>query len=587
MPGLVVSAAPPPNQDYPDRMTVAQPLPPLVQAMAEAKRILKRVAGFSLAINLLVLTSPLSMLQVYDRVLSARSKPTLLYLTLFALACLAVLGALELVRSRILVRMGGQFDALLADKVFTIVLSNGRSGQSFRDLDALRTFLTGSGMLALLDAPWTPIYLALVYLLHPMLGHVALFGVVSLLALGLLNERLTRKPLAEAGAEMATSTRFAELSARNAEAVRAMGMLPGLQARWRGSHVRGLALQTQASDRAGDIAATAKFVRFFLQVAILGMGAYLVIAQECTGGVMIAASIIMGRGLAPVETSIGAWRGFLMARLAYWRLKDEFADLQRETEPMPLPPPTGDVLVEKLVGGPPKVAKPVIAGVSFHLGAGNCLGIAGPSAAGKSTLARLLVGVWRPASGEVRLDHVNIADWRREEVGPHIGYLPQDIELFPASVAVNIARFGKVDAEKVVEAAKLAGAHEMILELPEGYDTLIGIGGNELSGGQRQKIALARAFYGLPALIVLDEPTSNLDSEGEAAVCKAIQELKQRQRTVVVIAHRLILLTTTDAMMVLQKGVITQFGKTSEVMPQVTRPADARPEQSLTAKYPG
>jgi PrtD family type I secretion system ABC transporter len=555
--------------------------------MAEAKRILRRVGGFSLAINLLVLTSPLYMMQVYDRVLTARSEPTLLYLTLFALACLAILGALELVRSRILVRMGEQFDAVLADRVFTIVLSQGRSGQSFRDLDALRTFLTGAGMLALLDAPWTPIYLFLVYLLHPMLGHVALFGVLALLALGLLNERLTRKPLAEAGAEMATSTRFAELSARNAEAVRAMGMLPGLQAIWRGSHTRGLALQSQASDRAGDIAAAAKFVRFFLQVAILGMGAYLVILQECTGGVMIAASIIMGRGLAPVETSIGAWRGFLMARLAYRRLKEEFADLQQDKEPMALPAPTGAVLVEKLVGGPPGVAKPVIAGASFTLNAGSCLGIAGPSAAGKSTLARLLVGVWRPLSGEVRLDHVNIADWRREEVGPHIGYLPQDIELFPASVAVNIARFGKIDAEKVVEAAKLAGAHEMILELPDGYDTVIGIGGNELSGGQRQKIALARAFYGFPALIVLDEPTSNLDSEGEAAVSRAIEELKQKRRTVVVIAHRLNLLITTDALMVLQKGVITQFGKTSEIMPQITRPVAVQPETSLSAKFAG
>lgn len=566
-------------------MPFAKPEPPLKQAMTEARAILKRVGGFSLIINLLVLTSPLYMLQVYDRVLSARSEPTLLYLTLFAVACLAILGALELVRSRILVRMGSRFDALLSEKVFTIVLSEGRSGQSFRDLDALRTFLTGSGMLSLLDAPWTPIYVALVYLLHPLLGHVALFGVLILLALGLLNERLTSAPLAEAGKEMATSTRFAELSARNAEAVRAMGMLPGLKKLWQVSHRRGLALQAQASDRAGDIAATAKFIRFFLQVAILGVGAYLVIIQECTGGVMIAASIIMGRGLAPVETSIGAWRGFQMARLAYHRLQEDFAGREQDAEPMALPPPTGDLLVEKLFGGPPGVPKPVLSGVSFHLNTGNCLGIAGPSAAGKSTLARLLVGVWRPSSGEVRLDHVNIADWRREEVGPHIGYLPQDIELFPASVAVNIARFGKVDGEKVVEAAKLAGAHEMILELPDGYDTVIGIGGNELSGGQRQKIALARAFYGLPALIVLDEPTSNLDSEGEAAVSKAIEELKKMKRTVVVIAHRLILLSVTDALLVLQKGVISQFGKTSEIMPQITRPVAVQPEKSLGAKY--
>jgi len=563
-------------------MLNAPPLPPLAQAMAEARAILKRVGGFSLVINLLVLTSPIYMMQVYDRVLTARSEPTLLYLTLFAVACLAVMGALEQVRSRILVRMGARFDALLAERVFNQVLGNGRSGQSFRDLDALRSFLTGAGMLALLDSPWTPIYVVLIYLMHPMLGHVALVGVLILLALGVLNERLTRDPLAEAGKEMGTSTRFAELSARNAEAVRAMGMLPGLRALWRKSHLRGLHLQALASDRAGDIAAAAKFVRFLLQVAILGVGAWLVIEQEITGGVMIAASIIMGRGLAPVESSIGAWRSFLMARQAYQRLDEEFAGLAEDKEPMALPAPKGEVKVDKLVGGPPGVAKPVINGISFQLSAGNALGIAGPSAAGKSTLARLLVGVWRPASGEVRLDHVNIADWRREEVGPHIGYLPQDIELFPGSVADNIARFGKVDADKVVAAARLAGAHAMILELSEGYDTLIGVGGNELSGGQRQRIALARAFYGLPALIVLDEPTSNLDTEGEAGVSQAIEELKRQGRTVVVIAHRPAVLEATDALMVLQKGAITQFGRTAEVMTQITRPQPSQPAQPMT-----
>jgi ABC-type protease/lipase transport system fused ATPase/permease subunit len=272
-----------------------------------------------------------------------------------------------------------------------------------------------------------------------------------------------------------------------------------------------------------------------------------------------------------VESSIGAWRGFLMARMAYRRLKDEFAELLADKEPMALPAPKGELAVDKLVGGPPGVAKPVITGASFRLNAGNSLGITGPSAAGKSSLARLLVGVWRPAAGEVRLDHVNIADWRREEVGPYIGYLPQDIELFPGTVAENIARFGKVDAEKVVEAARLAGAHQMILELPEGYDTVIGIGGNELSGGQRQRIALARAFYGLPSLIVLDEPTSSLDAEGEAAARQAIEALKEMGRTVVVIAHRPAVLGGTDALMVIQKGNITQFGKTTEILPQITR----------------
>jgi ABC-type protease/lipase transport system fused ATPase/permease subunit len=278
-----------------------------------------------------------------------------------------------------------------------------------------------------------------------------------------------------------------------------------------------------------------------------------------------------------VEASIGGWRGFLMARLAYRRLHDELADMGVEKEPMALPAPQGELVVEKLYGAPPGVKKPIINGVSFKLNAGGCLGITGPSAAGKSSLARLLVGVWTPSSGEVRLDHVNIADWRREEVGPHIGYLPQDIELFPGSVAENIARFAKIDAEKVVEAAKLAGAHAMILELPNGYDTVIGIGGNELSGGQRQRIGLARAFYGLPALIVLDEPTSNLDAEGEAGVREALETLKKQQRTVVIIAHRPALLAATEVLMVIQKGAITQFGRTDEIMSAITRPASSAP----------
>jgi len=557
---------------------------PLDTAIASAKRILWRVGFFSFAINLLMLTSPLYMLQVYDRVLASRSSSTLFYLTLFAGACLLALAALELVRSRILVRTGSLFDGLLSGRVFDLVLSRGKNGQAFRDLDALRTFLTGASVLSLLDAPWIPFYIALVYLLHPMLGHVALAGGLILFALGLLNEKLTRRPLAEAGGELAASTTFAELSARNAEVVRAMGMLPGLRAVWQKRHGLGLELQGVASDRAAEISAAAKFVRFFLQVAILGVGAYLVIQQELTAGVMIAASIIMGRGLAPIEASIGSWRGFLMARLAFARLQRELAGDVDAKESMSLPPPKGDLLVENLYGGPPGVSKPVISAVSFRLNAGNVLGITGPSAAGKSSLARLIVGVWAPISGEVRLDHASLSDWPREEVGPYIGYLPQDIELFPGTVAENVSRFGKIDANKVVDAAKLVGAHKMILELSDGYDTVIGLGGNELSGGQRQRIGFARAVYGMPSLIVLDEPTSNLDADGESAVRQAIDELKKHGKTIVVIAHRPAVLGGTDALMVIQKGSIAQFGPTSEIMPQITRRPVASQEDMSKSK---
>lgn len=550
---------------------------PMGQALECALGALKRVGFFSMFINLLTLTSSIYMMQVYDRVLASRSGPTLLYLTLFAGTCLATLAALEVVRSRLLVRLGARFDAQLSGLVFMRTLTAGRSGQSLRDLDQLRNFLTGSHILSLLDAPWMPIYIGLVYLLHPMLGHVALAGGVLLFLLALWNERDTREPLAEAGKQMAAGTQFAEISARNAEAIRAMGMLPGLTVLWRKRHDLGLGLQGLASDRAGNVAAVAKALRFFLQVAILGVGAWLVIKQECTGGVMIASSIIMGRGLAPVEAAIGGWRGFLMARESYGRLLKGFGSDAADAPTMLLPKPEGKLVFEGVSGGPPDLRKFTVQNLSFSLEAGSVLGITGPSAAGKSTLARLAVGVWRPGTGVVRLDGVNIADWNREDVGPHIGYLPQDIELFPGSVADNIARFGKVDPDKVVDAAQLAGAHQVILELPQGYDTPIGPSGVNLSGGQRQRIGLARAFYGRPPLIVLDEPTSNLDAEGEGAVRQAMEVLRG-QSTVVVIAHRPAVLGGTDQLMVILKGQIVNFGPTSEVMPVITRRVIARPE---------
>ncbi|HOB47402.1 MAG TPA: type I secretion system permease/ATPase, partial [Zoogloea sp.] len=532
---------------------------------------------FSFFINLLTLTSSIYMMQVYDRVLGSRSGPTLLYLTLFAGACLATLAALEVVRSRLLVRLGTRFDAQLSGLVFMRTLTAGRSGQGLRDLDQLRTFLTGPHILSLLDAPWMPIYIGLVYLLHPWLGHVALVGGVLLFLLALWNERDTREPIGEAGKQMAASTQFAEVSARNAEAIRAMGMLPGLTALWRKRHDLGIGLQGVASDRAGNVAAVAKALRFFLQIAILGVGAWLVIQQECTGGVMIASSIIMGRGLAPVEAAIGGWRGFLQARESYGRLLKGFGSDAADAPTMPLPKPEGKLVFEGVSGGPPDLRKFTVQGLSFSLEPGVVLGITGPSAAGKSTLARLAVGVWRPGVGVVRLDGANIADWNREDVGPHIGYLPQDIELFPGTVAENIARFGAVDADRVVDAAQLAGAHQVILELPQGYDTPIGPAGVNLSGGQRQRIGLARAFYGRPPLIVLDEPTSNLDAEGEGAVRQAMEALRG-QSTMIVIAHRPAVLGGTDQLMVVFKGQIANFGPTSEVMPVITRRVIARPE---------
>lgn len=553
----------------------------LGRAVGTVRRSLGWVALFTFFLNLLTLTSSVYMLQVYDRVLASRSGATLLFLTLFAAACLATLAALEVVRSRLLVRIGARFDAQLSGLVFSSTLSGGKSSRSLRDLEQIRTFATGATTLSLLDAPWMPVYIGLVYVLHPWLGHVALAGGLVLFALALWNEAATREPLKEAGAEIAAGTKFAELSARNADVIRAMGMLPGLSRVWRQRHDFGLGLQGVASDRAANVAGVAKAVRLFLQIAILGVGAWLVIRQESTGGVMIAASIIMGRGLAPVEAAIGGWRSFLAARESYRRLVAEFGAMQDEPAPMELPRPRGSLQFEGVSAAPPDSRKLTVQDMTFKLEAGACLGITGSSGAGKSTLARLAVGVWRPAAGVVRLDGANVADWRREDLGPHIGFLPQDIELFPGTVAANIARFGEVSALKVVEAAELVGAHHMILSLPQGYDTVIGPAGANLSGGQRQRIGLARAFYGNPAIVVLDEPTSNLDAEGEAAVRQAMDQSRQQGRTVIVIAHRPALLGGTDRLMVVLQGRIVSFGPTQEVMPQITRRVVVRPEDLL------
>lgn len=546
----------------------------LTRAMGRARAVIVRVALFGFFINLLMLTAPLYMLQVYDRVLASRSQETLIFISLFALGCLITMALLEVVRSRILVQLGAQFDSVLAGPAFRVVLTSGKSGQILRDVESVRAFLTGIGILTLLDAPWTPLYVALVYVLHPALGHVALAGAIVLVAIGVFNEWLTRKPLAEASKDLASSTQFAELCGRNCEVVKAMGMLSGLQMVWRKRHASGLRIQAIASDRAGATAAIAKMIRFLLQIAILGVGAYLVIQQEITAGVMIAASIIMGRGLAPVESAIGNWRTFLAARASYERVSRTMHALQ-DRESMPLPAPRGNLAVESLYGAPPGINKSTVANISFQLPAGKALGITGHSGAGKSSLVRLLIGVWAPLAGSVRLDGVNLSDWDREQVGPYIGYLPQDIELFPGTVAENIARFGKLAPDQVVEAARSVGAHQMILELPDGYDTILGPNGANLSGGQRQRIGLARALYGSPSLIVLDEPTSNLDADGEASVRQVIEQLRRAAKTVIVIAHRPALLGGTDLLMVMQRGFIVRLGPAHEIIPQITRPVGA------------
>ena len=543
---------------------------PFSQALSFVKRHLWMVFFFSFLINLLMLTAPLYMLQVYDRVLTSRSEYTLLFLTLIAIGALATLTALDVLRSRLLVRISSCFDQKLGAEVFSLAMRKGMGAQPLRDLSMLRTFFTGPTLVAFFDAPWAPIYILMVYILHPWLGHVALLGAVILFLLALLNETLTKQLLVDSSTKDHAANEFAESSARNTEAVVSMGILPGLRKRWALLHKESLGFQAVASDRGAVVSSLAKFIRFTLQISILCVGAFLAINEEVSSGAMIAASIIMGRGLAPVESSISGWRSAVLAQKAYYRLAElMLGNIAAET--MPLPPPSGHIIFDNVYAAPPGCSVPTVSGVSFELEAGTTLGVTGPSAAGKSSIAKLMVGIWVPRSGVVRLDNAELSQWSMDELGPHIGYLPQDIELFNGTVAENIARFGEVDPAAVVDAAKLAGADVMIRELAEGYDTQIGSGGSRLSGGQRQRIGLARAFYRRPALILLDEPTSNLDSGGESAVRFAIDNLKSTGSTVVVIAHKPTVVGGVDKLMVVQKGQVTHYGLSQDILPQITR----------------
>jgi len=528
------------------------------------------VGLFSLFINLLMLTAPLYMLQIYDRVLASHSIETLIALTILAVGLLLMNALVEFARSCILVRISVALDSRLAGKVFDAVLADRLDGsvatsRSMRDSEAIRSFITSQGLIAFFDAPWTPLYILVIFLFHPLLGFIALGGAIVLLLLAVVTEVATRRSLRDGAGFANAAHENVESTMRNAEAIEAMGMAKDLKKRWLHSHRAALAFHARATDRSGALTATVKLFRQSLQIGMLGVGAYLAIKQSITPGVMIAASIVMSRALAPVETSVANWRGLVMARGAYRRLRELLAHQAKETDHMSLPPPSGRIAVENLTGGPPKLEKPVLHDVSFVIGPGDSLAVTGPSGAGKSTLGRYLVGIWRPGEGSVRFDGASIVDWDRSKLGRHLGYLPQDIELFGGSVAENIRRFGEEDADAVVSAARLAGAHEMILQLPGGYDTEIGDAGLSLSGGQRQRIGIARAVYGGPAVIVLDEPNSNLDFEGEQALRSMLSQIKSAGQTVIVISHRSSVLSCVDKHLVLREGRIERFGPKDEL----------------------
>lgn len=548
------------------------------------------VGLFSMFINLLMLVPAFYMLQVYDRVVTSGSVSTLVMLTLVMLLLMITMGGLEWVRSRIMVRVSTKIDTLLGhrlyDASFKQALQTGgmqANAQPLSDLTGLRQFLTGNGLFAFFDAPWVPIYIAIMFMFHPWFGVVAIISVIILATLAVINEKVTGKMLAEANKENMGATQFTNKNLRNAEVVESMGMLARIRDRWQEKNRKVLALQGIASDRAGILTSVSKTTRLIVQSLVLGLGAYLAIQQEISPGLMIAGSILLGRALAPIDQMIGVWKQFVSARSQYQRLNEILTHVGEDPERMSLPEPKGIVSAENVMVAPPGSRTPVVKGVSFVVEPGDMVGIVGPSAAGKSTLARAILGIWPTIGGKMRLDGADIFNWKREELGPHIGYLPQDIELFEGSISENIARFGEVNSQEVVRAAQMAGVHDMILRLPEGYDTVIGATGGALSGGQRQRIGLARAIYGHPKLIVLDEPNSNLDDQGEAALAVALQNLKETGATVFIITHRSSVLSQVQKLMVMKEGALAMFGPRDQVLAELSKasraatPATSRP----------
>lgn len=533
------------------------------------------VGLFSLFVNLLMLVPAIYMLQVYDRVLTTLSGETLLMLTLVVIFLFAIMGLLELVRYRMLVRIGNRLDLRLGTRLYqamfqrSLITGSRQSAQPLSDLATLRQFLAGNGLLVFFDAPWVPVYLAVLFLFHPWLGLFATLAGLLLLVLTVVGEKITQPLLSEAAAEQIHTNELVDANLRNAEALHAMGMLPDILARWSQSHRRCLAGQSRASDRGETLATAARVLRLLAQSLILGLGAWLVLRAELTPGTMIAGSIVMGRALAPIDRMIGTWKGCIAARSAYRRLEELLLQVPVESERMPLPKPKGELRLEGVTATVPGGRIPVLRSIQFELASGEHLGIIGPSAAGKSSLARVMLGIWPVLSGTVRLDGADITSWSRDALGPFIGYLPQDIELFDGTIAENIARFGDLDSSRVVTAARKAGVHEMILSLGDGYDTVIA-SGSGLSGGQRQRLGLARALYGDPVLVLLDEPNANLDDRGEQALAAAMAALKREGVTLCVISHRISVLKDMDRLLLLRDGEVQLFGARDEVMARLT-----------------
>lgn len=556
----------------------------LRQTLTQCRSGLKAVLLFSFVINLLMLAAPLYMLQVFDRVIGSGSTDTLLYLSLVTLFAIMTLAALEVVRGRIMLKLGLWFEQTLGPDALKASLALGarsqkqQSVQGLRDIATIRNFLTGSSVFPIMDAPWLPIFLAIIFMLHPMLGWMATIGAITLLALAIINDRSAKKALQNSSSLSIDNMKQAEAAVHNANVVMAMGFMHNLSQRWQKQNQETLDALETANQRSSALSAVSKFIRLGLQIGIMGAGAWLVLGNEMTAGGMVAGSILLGRALAPVDQAIGSWKNAIAARSAYQRLSILLNGLKAESESIELPDPQGNIKVENMLYAYSPEQPPVLRGINFELQPGELLGIIGPTASGKSTLADLLVGNTIPESGHIRFDGADIHRLNPNDRRNNLGYLPQDIELFAGTISENIACMGEIDSQAVIAAAQKTNLHEMILNLPQGYETDIGDAGAVLAGGQRQRLALARALYANPRLLVLDEPNASLDFNGDAALLKTLEQLKAEKTTTIVISHRPSILQNADKILVLQPGGRAEFGSREEMFNKVTKPLKKNPE---------
>ena len=562
--------------------------PELLKLLTLFKKDFYIVGLFSLIINLLMLVPAIYMLLIYDSVLSSRSNTTLIVVTVIMLFMMALMGLFEWTRTQLLIRIGNNMDKRINTRLFQVAfekcLRTGStdSSQVFGDFTNIRQFLTGTGAIAFFDVPWVPIYVFVIGLIYWVLGVFAACAAVVLFILAILTEMASKKKLSASNSAYHNASAFSAINFRNADVIESMGMLSNVKKHWFPKHQKFVALQSSASEKTGNISAATKFFRYAFQSSIYAFGAYYVInGNIITAGAMVAAAILMGRALSPIDLAMSGWKGFVSARDSYKRLSALFTAFPEREKGMPLPAPEGKIAVGGLYAIPPNSNIQVLKNINFIAEKGDMVAIIGPSGSGKSTLSKLITGVWPPAAGSVRLDGAEIFTWDKDALGNNVGYLPQDIELLNGTIAENIGRFGDIDSEKIIEAAKTVGIHEMILNLPDGYDTFIGEGGVVLSGGQKQRVALARAIYGFPALVVLDEPDSNLDDIGGHALLYTLAKLKEQKSTVFIISHRNHILSVVDKILVISNGTVQMYGTRNDVLNAILASQNQQQSQAL------